>query len=82
MAQDGIARAVWPSHAPMDGDTVFAVVYRARDPLPHGHAASIDLMWIGHLAALCLSRAIARGDLPRHPGAGGSRNPPGGERFG
>jgi L-aminopeptidase/D-esterase-like protein len=30
MAQDGIARAIWPSHAPMDGDTVFAVATGAR----------------------------------------------------
>jgi L-aminopeptidase/D-esterase-like protein len=44
----------------MDGDVVFAVATGAR-PLPDGHAASIDLMWLGHLAAICLSRAIARG---------------------
>jgi hypothetical protein len=37
MAQDGIARAIWPSHAPMDGDTVFAVATGARQ-LPDGHA--------------------------------------------
>jgi L-aminopeptidase/D-esterase-like protein len=60
MAQDGIARAVLPSHAPMDGDVVFAVATGAQ-PLPDGHGATIDLMHLGHLAAICLSRAIARG---------------------
>jgi L-aminopeptidase/D-esterase-like protein len=30
MAQDGIARAVQPSHAPMDGDVVFAVATGAQ----------------------------------------------------
>lgn len=60
MAHDGIARAVWPSHAPMDGDTVFAVATGAR-PIGSGHAAAVDLMWLGHLASLCLARAMARG---------------------
>lgn len=60
MAQDGIARAVQPSHAPLDGDVVFAVSTGAL-PLRESHGATIDLMHLGHLAALCLSRAIARG---------------------
>lgn len=72
MAQDGIARAVWPSHAPMDGDTVFAVSTGAR-PIGAGHAASVDLMWLGHLAALCLSRAIARGVYHATPTPGDPR---------
>jgi D-aminopeptidase len=60
MAHDGIARAVWPSHAPMDGDVVFAVSTNAR-PVSGRAEGSVELMWLGHMAALCLARAIARG---------------------
>ncbi|MDO8359061.1 MAG: P1 family peptidase [Devosia sp.] len=55
-AQDGIARAVSPSHALVDGDIVFAVSTGAKpvaDPI-------FDVMHIGHAAATCLARAIAR----------------------
>lgn len=57
MADDGLARAVRPAHAPMDGDTVFAVATQRKpltDPLP-------DLTEIGMAAGDCLARAIARG---------------------
>ena len=57
MADDGIAKAVRPAHAPMDGDTVFAVSTLAkpmRDDAP-------DLAGIGMAAGDCLARAIARG---------------------
>ena len=80
MAQDGIARAVWPSHAPMDGDTVFAVSTGAR-PIRSGHAASVDLMWLGHIAALCLARAIARG-VYHATGAPNDPKPAWADRFG
>ena len=80
MAHDGIARAVWPSHAPMDGDVVFAVSTNAR-PLAEGRAASVDLMWLGHLAALCLARAMARGVYHAVP-ATGDPKPTWRERFG
>lgn len=56
MADDGLARAIRPAHAPMDGDTVFAVSTRAR-PL---HDPMADLTEIGAIAADCLARAIAR----------------------
>lgn len=55
-AHDGMARAIVPSHTPMDGDLVFAAATGARslaDPLP-------DQLRIGHAAATCLARAIAR----------------------
>lgn len=55
-AHDGIARAVVPSHTPMDGDLVFAATTGARpmtDP-------ALQLSMIGHAASLCLARAIAR----------------------
>ncbi|MEM8972013.1 MAG: P1 family peptidase, partial [Pseudomonadota bacterium] len=53
MADDGLARAVRPAHAPMDGDTVFAVSTLEK-PLH-------NLTEIGSVAADCLARAIARG---------------------
>ena len=56
MAHDGIARAVVPAHSPIDGDAVFAVSTGAR-PLSDPVA---DLFTLGHAAATCLSRAIAR----------------------
>ena len=55
-AQDGMARAIVPSHTPMDGDLVFAAATGARplaDPV-------WDALRLGHAAAACLSRAIAR----------------------
>lgn len=55
-AQDGIARAIVPSHTPFDGDLVFAVSTAAR-----GAGDAPELLEIGHAAATCLSRAIARG---------------------
>lgn len=57
MAQDGLARSIYPIHTPLDGDTVFAVSTGARvlaDPI-------FDLMRIGALAAHVVARAIARG---------------------
>lgn len=57
MADDGLARAVRPAHAPMDGDTVFAVATQKKpltDPLP-------NMTEIGMAAGDCLARAIARG---------------------
>ncbi|QTN36893.1 P1 family peptidase [Cognatishimia activa] len=56
-AHDGMARALVPSHTPMDGDLVFGVSTNARpiqDPLA-------DPILLGHAAATCLARAIARG---------------------
>lgn len=57
MAQDGLARAIRPAHAPMDGDTIFAAAtgeVALRDP-------AYDLTLLGMLAADCLARAIAIG---------------------
>lgn len=56
-AQDGMARALVPSHTLLDGDLVFAAATGAQvlqDPVA-------DLFQIGHAAATCLARAIARG---------------------
>jgi L-aminopeptidase/D-esterase-like protein len=59
MADDGLARAIRPAHAPMDGDTVFACATQRR-PLPMGMEAQA-LTEIGMAAGDCLARAIARG---------------------
>lgn len=56
-AHDGIGRACVPAHSPGDGDLVFALSTGAR-PMQDDHR---DLSIIGHAAAVCLSRAIARG---------------------
>jgi L-aminopeptidase/D-esterase-like protein len=55
-AHDGMARALVPSHTLLDGDLVFSVATGAQpmqDPLT-------DSFQIGHAAATCLARAIAR----------------------
>ncbi|WP_370399704.1 P1 family peptidase [Sulfitobacter sp. JB4-11] len=61
-AQDGIGRATVPAHTPYDGDLVFSVS-TARAPAG-------DVTLIGHAAALCLSRAIARGVYAATPAPG------------
>lgn len=58
MAQDGLARAIRPAHAPFDGDVVFALA-TASQPLPEPRA--YQLTRLGVLAADALSRAVARG---------------------
>lgn len=55
-AHDGIGRACVPAHSPGDGDLVFAVSTGDM-----AMTSDRDLSLIGHAAALCLSRAIARG---------------------
>jgi L-aminopeptidase/D-esterase-like protein len=57
MAQDGLARAIRPVHAPFDGDVVFAIS-TARKAMPD--AADYTVARIGALAADCLARAVAR----------------------
>ncbi len=56
-AHDGLARAIWPAHTPLDGDLVFALS-TGRRPLadPTG-----DLLDICAVAASTLARAVARG---------------------
>ncbi len=61
-AHDGIGRACVPAHSPGDGDLVFALSTGAR-AMQDDHR---DLALIGHAAALCLSRAIARGVFLAH----------------
>lgn len=65
-AHDGMARAIVPSHTPMDGDLVFAAATGERalaDPV-------LTPMALGHAAATCLARAIARAVFAATPAAG------------
>ena len=64
-AHDGIARAILPAHTPGDGDLVFGVSTDAR-PV----TAEAELGLIGHVASLCLARAIARAVYLATPAAG------------
>ena len=57
MAQDGMARAIVPSHTFVDGDVVFAAATGAR---PMKADAFREVLRIGNAAAICVSRAIAR----------------------
>jgi L-aminopeptidase/D-esterase-like protein len=56
IAQTGFARAIYPVHAPMDGDVLFAAATGEKpvDPL-------IGLTELGMVAANVVARAIARG---------------------
>jgi L-aminopeptidase/D-esterase-like protein len=67
MAQDGVARAVYPAHTPYDGETVFALATgRWKE--------TRDLLTIGGLAADVMAVAIVRAaeqsrGLPQLPAA-------------
>lgn len=56
MTSTGFARAIYPVHAPLDGDIIFAAATGAKpiEPL-------IELTELGTLAANVMARAIARG---------------------
>jgi L-aminopeptidase/D-esterase-like protein len=56
MANDGLARAILPAHAPFDGDTVFAAA-TGEKPM----AEERQLVLLGHAATQVMARAIARG---------------------
>jgi len=56
MAHDGFARAIWPVHTPLDGDTIFAAATGKKelaDPI-------FDLALIGAATVATLARACAR----------------------
>ncbi|MEO0905570.1 MAG: P1 family peptidase, partial [Pseudomonadota bacterium] len=55
-AHDGMARAIVPSHTPLDGDLVFGVATGEGAPVDQEHFRAIAAA-----GAVCLSRAIARG---------------------
>ena len=57
MAQDGLARAIYPVHTPLDGDVVFSAAIGTK-PLPDPYYGLAEL---GMVAANVTARAIARG---------------------
>jgi len=57
MAQDGLARAIYPVHTPLDGDVVFAAATGAK-PLADPFCGLAEL---GMVAANVMARAVARG---------------------
>ena len=67
VAQDGVARALYPAHTPFDGDLIFAVSTGAR---PLGGDGGAARMALEQAAAACLARAIARAVHAARPAAG------------
>lgn len=63
MAHDGLARAIRPSHAPMDGDVVFAAATGRAGASPDLR----QLTELGAVAASCLARACARAIYEARP---------------
>ena len=55
-SQDGIARAIVPAHTQYDGDLVFAMSTGSRQI----GDTQRDYVALGHAAAVCVSRSIAR----------------------
>jgi len=65
-AHDGLARAIVPAHTPLDGDLIFAAATGAH-PLSN---PLTDTFALGHAAAVCLARAVARGVFAASPAPG------------
>jgi len=62
-AHDGFARAIWPSHTPLDGDLVFALATGRSNVVP-----TLDqYIDLGAVASSTMSRAIARGIYEARP---------------
>ncbi|MEX2466586.1 MAG: P1 family peptidase [Gemmatimonadota bacterium] len=82
MAQDGVARSIYPAHTPRDGDTIFALATGRRGgtdgtadaPQAHPpHPDGLDVTLIGALGAEVVAEAILRAvraaeGLPGLPG--------------
>jgi len=67
MAQDGLARALYPAHTPVDGDTIFALATGERTDAG-------DVLKIGVFAADVVAEAIVRAarqatGIPGYPAA-------------
>ncbi|SLN31110.1 Peptidase family S58 [Roseovarius albus] len=65
-AHDGYARALVPSHTPFDGDLIFAASTGEGPPITEAK----ELLLLGHFAAQCMARAIARAIYAASPVAG------------
>ncbi|MEW9272536.1 P1 family peptidase [Gluconobacter oxydans] len=77
LAQDGVARGVFPAHLPLDGDAMIGVS-TCEKPAPLGQ----EWTEILHAATQVTARAIARGVYEASPLPGGSALPTWHERFG
>jgi len=62
-AHDGIARAIWPAHTPMDGDLIFAV--------STGTTGQFDELTLSAAATSVVARSIALGVYEASPNANG-----------
>jgi D-aminopeptidase len=71
MAHDGYALALRPTHAPLDGDVIFAASTGRAPRRP----TLTDFTEVGMLAADCMARAIARG-VYEASSLGAGRGPP------
>ncbi len=67
-AHDGYARSILPAHTPHDGDLIFA----ASTGQSAG-ADEADLVLLGHVAAQCMARAVARAIYSATPSHGDLR---------
>ncbi len=65
-AHDGFARALVPAHTPLDGDLIFAL----STGRPQSDLALETALMIGHGAAHCMARAIARAVHAARPAPG------------
>lgn len=65
-SHDGLARALWPAHTPLDGDLIFAAS-TGKKALAD---TIVDTMALGAAASAALARAIARGIYAATPADG------------
>lgn len=68
MGQDGLARAIWPVHAPLDGDSVIAMTTGRIQP----DDLLKDLTNAGAAAVACVARAVSRAVFHATPHASGA----------
>ena len=74
MAQDGYARAIFPSHTMGDGDTIFALATGTLQRASGGTDNGPDVSRIGSLAATVIAQAVVRAaqqavGIPGYPAA-------------
>lgn len=61
-AHGGLARALWPSHTPMDGDIVFSIATGTKGPFDNFD----NMIDLSAAAASTMARAVARGIYSAH----------------
>ncbi len=60
MSHDGIARSIYPSHTPIDGDTIFAITNKIINKDNFEEISNLDLLILGSSASDCIARACNR----------------------